>query len=80
MGRGRGSEESCEHALKREEDSKNLHTQSIEEEYMYLFDGSLTRFVLLFYHFFLVIGVKGEGLNNINLGSGETPFFSFFFY
>ena len=46
---------------------------------MYLFGGSLTRFFLLFYNFFLVIGVKGEGLNHINLGSGETPFFHFFF-
>ena len=53
MGRGRGSKESCAHALKREEASKNLHTQSIKEEYMYLFGGSLTRFFFVALLFFL---------------------------
>ena len=37
MGRGRGSKESCAHALKR--GGQQGFIQSIKEEYMYLFGG-----------------------------------------
>ena len=52
MGRGRGSKESCAHALEREEASKDLHTQSIKGEYCIFLVGVSPDFFLLLYYFF----------------------------